>query len=77
MPEQLEPIKYADVRPGYHFWAKKGDVWSNTRHLIKNGHSQTLCELPLLGNNYARSTEGTGPEVGCQACLKKYHETNS
>lgn len=77
MSEQLKPIKYDDVRPGYHFWAKKGDVWNNTRHLIKNGSHTTVCGLPLLGNNYSGSQEGTGKEVGCQNCLTIYNETNS
>ena len=76
MAQQLEPIKYTDVRSGYYGWAKKGDVWDNTRHLTKSGSSGTLCGLPMLGNNYASSSDNNGPEVGCQKCLAKYYKEN-
>jgi hypothetical protein len=72
----LAPIKYEDVKKGYHFWAKKGDVWNNTRHLTKSGAAGTLCGTPMLGNNYSQSSEGSGREVGCQACLAKYQESS-
>jgi len=75
MADKLQPIKYADIKPGFYGWAKKGDVWDNTRHLTKSGSSGTLCGLPMLGNNYANSTEGSGKEVGCQKCLEKYNNS--
>lgn len=77
MSEQLAPIKYGDIKSGYYFWAKKGDVWNNTRHLVPQGSSSTLCGAPMLGNNYAKEDSGTGLEVGCQKCLTIYNETVS
>jgi hypothetical protein len=77
MSEQLSPIKYEDIKKGYYFWAKKGDVWNNTRHMVRIGSSTTLCGTAMLGNNYAKEESGSGLEVGCQSCLAKYTESNS
>jgi hypothetical protein len=77
MENTFTSIKFEDVKPGYYFWAKKGDVWNNTRHLVPKGSSSTLCGTAMLGNNYAKEESGSGLEVGCQSCLAKYTESNS
>ena len=58
------------MNKNYSVWAKKGDVWNNTAHLVKGSQSTTLCGLPLLGNNYAKEVK----EIGCEICKKKYYD---
>lgn len=43
-------------------WVKKLGQW----HLSERGDSETICGMPMLGNNYARDI----PEAERQKCPK-------
>lgn len=63
------------LNTGYYLFGGKGDVWSNKAHIAKSGDYSTLCDRPMLSNNWVR-IEGV-EHAGCPECLAKYNETNS
>lgn len=65
----MKNISVSSLKPGYSVFGNKGDVWSNTAHVYKNGVG-ALCGVPCLSSNHAR-IEGV-KEIGCQECLKAY-----
>ena len=56
-----------DLKSGYYIYGNKGNVWSNTAHIYKNG-TGNLCGTPALSSNHA-AMSGI-EEVGCEECLK-------
>lgn len=64
-------LKVEDLKPNYHIFGNKGNVWSNTAHIYKNGKGN-LCGTPALSTNWARIEKVE--HVGCAECLKRYRE---
>lgn len=69
----IEKIKVADLKSGYHVFGNKGNVWADEAHIAKSGmHSETLCGVPMLSNNWARIEQVE--HIGCQECLALYSD---
>lgn len=62
-------MKVQDLKPNYHIYGNKGNVWNNTAHIYKDGVG-TLCGTPALSHNWAK--EENVQEIGCPKCLEKY-----
>jgi len=62
-------MKVNELKPNYHVFGNKGNVWNNTAHIYKNG-TGNLCGTPALSTNWARIEKVE--TVGCSECLKKY-----
>ena len=58
-----------NLKPGYYIYGNKGNVWSNTAHIYKNG-TGNLCGTPSLARNWAH-IEGV-EHIGCKECLEQY-----
>jgi hypothetical protein len=67
-------MKTTELRPGYSIYGNKGNVWSNTAHIYKNG-TGNLCGTPALANNWARIEQLE--HIGCPGCLLKYQSENN
>jgi hypothetical protein len=66
-------MKTTELKQGYSIFGNKGNVWSNTAHIYKNGEGN-LCGTPALSNNWARIEQME--HVGCPECLEKYKAEN-
>jgi len=64
-------IQVKDLKVGYSIFGNKGNVWSNSAHIYKNGMG-TLCGTPALSSNHAR-LEGL-TEMGCPKCNEIYNK---
>ena len=53
-------------------FGNKGNVWSNTSHIYKNGKGN-LCGTPALSWNHAGDA---GMDAGCEECCKLYKQEN-
>jgi len=62
-------MKVSELKPNYSIFGNKGNVWSNTAHIYKDGEGN-LCGTPALSNNWARIEQVE--EIGCPECLEKY-----
>ena len=62
-------IQVKDLKEGYSIFGNKGNVWSNSAHIYKNG-TGILCGTPALSSNHAR-IEGL-TEMGCPECNEIY-----
>lgn len=62
-------MNVSELKPNYHVFGNKGNVWNNTAHIYKNGVGN-LCGTPALSTNWARIEKVE--KIGCQECLKKY-----
>jgi hypothetical protein len=60
-----------ELKPGYSIFGNKGNVWSNTAHIYKNG-TGNMCGTPALSSNWAREMNIT--YAGCQECITKYNQ---
>ncbi len=67
-------MKTSELKSNYYMFGNKGSVWSNTVHIAKSGDYSTLCEMPMLSNNWARIEQVE--HIGCPECLAKYNEEN-
>jgi hypothetical protein len=65
-------MKKSDLKSNYYMYGNKGSVWSKKVHICESGSSVTLCEKPMLSNNWASLLEVE--EIGCEDCIKKYIE---
>lgn len=63
-----------ELKPNYHIFGNKGNVWSNTAHIYKNGEGN-LCGTPALSTNWARIEKVE--VIGCSECLKRYNNENN
>lgn len=62
-----------DLTTGYSLFGGKGDVFSGTAHIYKNGFDpNTLCGKPMLSSNWVQINEVN--EVGCPECIRLYKE---
>lgn len=69
----MEKLNKSELKPGFHIFGNKGNVWSDTAHISDNSFSgRTLCGVPMLSNNWARIEDVQN--IGCTECLKKYKE---
>jgi hypothetical protein len=59
------------LKPNHYIFGNKGNVWSNSAHIAKSGESTTMCDTPMLSNNWA-NIEGVD-NIGCPECLAKYN----
>ena len=66
-------MKVNKLKPNYHIFGNKGNVWSNTAHIYKSGEGN-LCGTPALSTNWARIEKVE--HVGCPKCLEKYNDEN-
>jgi hypothetical protein len=64
-------MKVKDLKPNYHIFGNKGNVWNNTAHIYKAGEGN-LCGTPALSNNWARIEQVE--HIGCPTCLATYNE---
>jgi hypothetical protein len=64
-------IDIKELKPGYHLFGNKGNVWNNTAHIYKSG-TGNMCGTPALSTNWAREMEVT--HVGCPECIAKYKQ---
>lgn len=64
-------MKKQDLQPGYQIFGNKGNVWSNTAHIYKNG-TGNLCGTPALSTNWAKIEDID--TIGCPNCLAKYND---
>lgn len=62
-----------DLKQGYSIFGNKGNVWSNTAHIYKNG-TGNLCNTPALSSNWARIENVE--HIGCPECLEIYKKEN-
>ena len=62
-----------DLKQGYSIFGNKGNVWSNTAHIYKNG-AGNLCNTPALSSNWARIENVE--HIGCPECLEIYKKEN-
>lgn len=62
-----------DLKQGYSIFGNKGNVWSNTAHIYKNGVGN-LCSTPALSSNWARIENIE--HIGCPECLEIYKKEN-
>jgi hypothetical protein len=60
-----------ELKPGYSIFGNKGNVWSNTAHIYKNG-TGNMCGTPALSSNWAR--EMNVIHAGCPECIIKYNQ---
>ncbi len=58
-----------ELKPNYHIFGNKGNVWNNTAHIYKGGEGN-LCGTPALSSNWARIENVK--EIGCPKFLEKY-----
>jgi hypothetical protein len=65
-------IKISNLKPNYHAFGGKGDVWGDTAHVARSGEYSTMCDRPMLSNNWVR-IEGV-EHIGCPECLDKYRK---
>ena len=63
-------MKVKDLKPNYHIFGNKGNVWNNTAHIYKAGEGN-LCGTPALSSNWARIEQVE--HIGCPKCLEKYN----
>lgn len=64
-------MEVSELKPGFHIFGNKGNVWGNTAHIAKSDMSgRTLCGTPMLSNNWARIEQVT--HIGCEKCLAEY-----
>lgn len=70
-------MKTSELKSNFYMFGNKGAVWSNKAHIAQSGifASTTLCETPMLSNNWARIEDVK--EIGCPECLAKYKELTS
>ena len=67
---KLKIMKVKDLKPNYHIFGNKGNVWNNTAHIYKAGEGN-LCGTPALSSNWARIEQVE--HIGCPKCLDKYN----
>ena len=67
---KLKIMKVKDLKPNYHIFGNKGNVWNNTAHIYKAGEGN-LCGTPALSSNWARIEQVE--HIGCPRCLEKYN----
>ena len=67
-------MKTTELKPNYHIFGNKGNVWSNTAHIAENSNHTTMCGVPMLSNNWAKITKME--DIGCPKCLEEYNKTN-
>lgn len=67
-------MKKTDLKSNYSMFGGKGDVWSNTAHISKDGSPRTLCGKPMLSTNWVRIEDVQ--TVGCTKCIELYKEEN-
>lgn len=60
----------AELKPDYHIYGNKGNVWSNTAHIYKSG-TGNLCGTPALATNWARVENLQ--TIGCAKCIERYN----
>lgn len=65
-----QTINKADLKEGFFLFGNKGNVWSNTSHIMNA--SGNLCGTPGLSSNWARIEDVQ--EAGCPGCIAKYLE---
>lgn len=63
-------MKTSELKASHSIFGNKGNVWSDSAHIQKNGDPRTLCGVPMLSNNWA-SIENVN-NIGCKECLKIY-----
>lgn len=63
-------IKVSDLKPGYHVFGNKGNVWGDTAHIYQSGKGN-MCGTPALSSNWAQIEEVE--YIGCPECLAKYN----
>jgi hypothetical protein len=62
-----------ELKPNYHIYGNKGNVWNNTAHIYENGKGN-LCGTPALATNWARIEKVE--TIGCPECLNKYQNNS-
>ena len=64
-------MEVSELKPGFHIFGNKGNVWNDTAHIAKSDMSgRTLCGTPMLSSNWARIEQVK--HIGCEKCLAEY-----
>ena len=73
--ETKKIVSVSDLKPKYHIFGNKGNVWSNECHIAYSDFSgRTLCGVPMLSSNWARIENID--TIGCQQCIEEYQTNN-
>jgi hypothetical protein len=71
--KQILPVN--ELEPNFYIFGNKGNTWSNSAHIAKSGEPVTLCDTPMLSNNWARIENMQ--QIGCPECIEKYKKEYS